>query len=320
MLFKDDILKRPMLILATLLLLQAAPLQAAEKVRLLLDWFVNPNHAAIFAAKESGAFARQGLDVEMIAPADSASVPLLLAAGKADIAVSYQPQLYTLVDKNVPVMRIGTLIDQPLNTLTTLKNSNIKSLKDLEGKTVGYAIPGFEDIAVRTMLKSAGADAAKVKLINLNMNAASALLSHKIDAAMTIYRNYELLELQEKGADTLTFKPEENGVPAYDELILLANQKSAANDARIGRFLRGLNEGIAWLRAHPEQGWQAFIKSWPELDTPLNHHAWNATIACFPTDVGALDKKRYQAFAKYMLNNKLIGSIAPIGRYSLPAR
>lgn len=313
-------MKKVMLMLVALLMAAGAPAQAAQKVRLLLDWFVNPNHAAIFAAKESGAFARQGLDVEMIAPADSASVPLLLAAGKADLAVSYQPQLYTLVDKGVPVIRVGTLIGQPLNTLTTLKSSNIKTLRDFEGKTLGYAIPGFEDVAIQTMLKSAGVDIDKVKLINLNMDAASALLSHKIDGAMTIYRNYELLELRQQGAETLTFKPEEHGVSAYDELIVLANAGTAATDPRIGKFLHGLNEGVAYLRAHPETVWQAFIKAYPELNTPLNHQAWQATLPLFASDAGRFDEARYQAFAHYMLDNKLIGQIAPLSRYSLPTQ
>lgn len=311
-------MNKVMLILA--LTLMAAPALAAEKVRLLLDWFVNPNHAVIFAAKQSGAFARQGLDVEMIAPADSASVPLLLAAGKADIAIGYQPQLYTLVDKAVPVIRVGTLIDQPLNTLTTLKASNIHQLRDFEGKTLGYAIPGFEDVAIQTMLKSAGVDVDKVKLINLNMDAASALLSHKIDGAMTIYRNYELLELHQQGADTLTFKPEEHGVPAYDELILLANAGTAAKDARISKFLHGLNEGVAYLRAQPETVWKAFIQAYPELNTPLNHQAWQATLPLFARDAGQFDEARYQTFARYMLENKLIGQIAPVSRYSLPSQ
>ena len=313
-------MKKVMLMLAALLIAAAAPAEAAQKVRLLLDWFVNPNHAAIFAAKESGAFARQGLDVEMIAPADSASVPLLLAAGKADLAVGYQPQLYTLVDKGVPAIRVGTLIDQPLNTLTALKSSDIHRLKDFEGKTLGYAIPGFEDVAIQTMLRSAGVDVDKVKLINLNMDAASALLSHKISGAMTIYRNYELLELKQQGADTLTFKPEDHGVPAYDELILLANANTAATDPRIGKFLHGLNEGVAYLRAHPQAVWQAFIRAYPELDTPLNHQAWQATLPLFASDAGRFDAARYQAFARYMLDNKLISQMAPMTRYSLPSQ
>ena len=300
-----------------LLLSCSVTAQANVKVRLLLDWFVNPNHAALFAAQSSGAFARQGLDVEMIAPADSASVPLLLAAGKADLAVSYQPQLYTLVDKDVPVIRVGTLIDRPLNTLTTLDSEHIHSLKDFAGKTLGYAIPGFEDVAMRNMLQSAGVDPDSVKLINLNMDAASALLSHKIDGAMTIYRNYELLELQQQGAKPQVFKPEEHGVPAYDELILLANQKTAASDVRMSKFIQGLNEGVAWLRAHPEEVWQAFIKAYPELNTPLNHQAWQATLPFFSSDAGKFDRQKYQAFADYMVKNKLISKAAPLERYSL---
>ncbi|MFJ5160059.1 ABC transporter substrate-binding protein [Pantoea sp. NPDC088449] len=303
-------------IFTTLLLLVSAHVHAAEKVRLLLDWFINPNHAAIFAAQHSGAFKKEGLDVEMIAPADSASVPLLLAAGKADLAISYQPQLYTLVEKDVPVIRVGTLINQPLNTLTTLA-SDIHSLKDFAGKTLGYAVPGTEDVAIRNMLKSQGVDVATVKLINLNMDGESALLTHKIEGAMTIFRNYELLDLQDKGANPTVFKPEDYGVPAYDELIILANQKTAAQDKRIPAFLRGLDAGVAWLRAHPQEAWQAFIKQYPELNTKLNHEAWQATLPYFAAHSAEFDRARYQAFGEYMKANGVIKDMAPMARYSL---
>ena len=302
--------------IASLLLLATINAQAAEKVRLLLDWFINPNHAAIFAAQYSGAFKQQGLDVEMIAPADSASVPLLLAAGKADLAISYQPQLYTLVDKQVPVIRVGTLINQPLNTLTAV-SGDIHSIKDFAGKSIGYAIPGAEDVAIRNMLKSQGVDVNSVKLVNLNMDAVSALLTHKIDGALTIFRNYELLDLQDKGAKPVSFKPEDYGVPAYDELIILANSNTATNDPRIPAFLRGLDAGIAWLRAHPQQAWQAFIKRYPELDTPLNHQAWQATLPYFATHSAEFNQARYQAFGEYMKANGLITTVAPLARYSL---
>lgn len=302
--------------LTALLLLATANVQAAEKVRLLLDWFINPNHAAIFAAQHSGAFKKEGLDVEMIAPADSASVPLLLAAGKVDLAISYQPQLYTLVDKEVPVIRVGTLINQPLNTLTTV-SGDIHSLKDFAGKTIGYAVPGTEDVAIRNMLKSQGVDADSVKLINLNMDGTSALLTHKIDGAMTIFRNYELLDLKDKGAQPTVFKPEDYGVPAYDELIIVANQKTAAQDKRIPAFLRGLDAGVAWLRAHPQEAWQAFIKHYPELNTPLNHEAWQATLPYFAQHSAEFDQARYQAFGEYMKANGVIKAVAPMARYSL---
>ena len=65
----------------------------------MLDWFVNPDHGPLIIAEEKGFFATQGLDVELIvAPADPNDPPKLVAAGRADIAVSYQPQLHLQVE------------------------------------------------------------------------------------------------------------------------------------------------------------------------------------------------------------------------------
>jgi putative hydroxymethylpyrimidine transport system substrate-binding protein len=79
-----------MALLASLLAVPAAsPAMAADKVTLVLDWFVNPDHAALVIARDRGFFAKQGLEVELIAPADP-NIPLtMVAAGKADVAVSY---------------------------------------------------------------------------------------------------------------------------------------------------------------------------------------------------------------------------------------
>src|SRR3546814_9566968 len=72
-------------------------------------WFVNPDHGPLVVAQEQGFFAAQGLEVEMIAPADPNDPPKLVAAGEADLAVSYQPQLHLLAAAGLPLARIGTL-------------------------------------------------------------------------------------------------------------------------------------------------------------------------------------------------------------------
>lgn len=59
---------------------------AQEKVTVLLDWFVNPDHAPLFVALEKGYFGDHGLDVEIIAPSNPNDPPKLVAAGKGDIA------------------------------------------------------------------------------------------------------------------------------------------------------------------------------------------------------------------------------------------
>ena len=106
----------------------------AEKLSLQLDWFVNPDHAALIVAQQKGFFAKNGIEVEIIEPADPSMPPKLVAAGKSDLAVGYQPQLYLDVDQSLPLVRIATLIATPLNSIVALKESNIKTLADLKAK------------------------------------------------------------------------------------------------------------------------------------------------------------------------------------------
>ena len=70
---------------------------ADDKITLLLDWFINPDHGPVIIANEKGIFKEEGLEVQIIPPANPSDPPKLVAAGKADIAISYQPQLHMQV-------------------------------------------------------------------------------------------------------------------------------------------------------------------------------------------------------------------------------
>ncbi len=170
-------------LMAALALFVARPAAAQqEKLTLLLDWFVNPDHAPIIIAKERGLFAKRGLDVQIVEPSDPSAPPRLVAAGQGDIAVSYQPSYTRAIHQGIPVIRIGTLISTPLNTLTVLADGPVKSLADLKGRTIGYSGSGIHDMMLRTMLKSVGLTEADVKLVNVNFALSVALVSGRADA------------------------------------------------------------------------------------------------------------------------------------------
>ena len=136
------------LVLASL----AFPAAAQDKVRVLLDWFVNPDHAALVIAQQRGFFAKHGLAVELIAPADPNAPPKMVAAGQADYAVSYQPALQMLVAEGLPLVRVGVLVAQPLNALVTLESGPIKSIADFKGRRIGYSVSGVEEATLAAML------------------------------------------------------------------------------------------------------------------------------------------------------------------------
>ena len=134
------------------LLLTANNLAAKDKMTLLLDWFINPDHGPIIIAKEKGYFADQNLEIEIITPADPSAPPKLVAAGQADLAVSYQPQLHLQLTQGLPLIRVGTLVATPLNCLLVLENGPIKSPQSLSGKKIGFSVAGVEEILLSACL------------------------------------------------------------------------------------------------------------------------------------------------------------------------
>lgn len=295
--------------LVLFLALAATPVAAADKLSVLLEWFVNPDHATLVLAEELGYFAEEGLEVEMIAPADPSAPPRLIAAKQADVALHYQPNLYLDVAAGLPLVRFGTLIETPLNTVTVLADGPIDSLADLEGGRIGYSVAGFEGAMLGRMLASAGLGLDDVELINVNFALSPSLISGNVDATIGGFRNFELTQMSLAGHEGRAFYPEEHGVPVYDELILIAHADTLG-DPRLPRFLAAIERAATWLTNHPEEGWEVFAAAYPDLDDALNSQAWIDTLPRFAKRPAALDAGRYARFGDFMVEEGLI-DVAP---------
>ena len=304
------------IIIATLALASlAAPVQAQEKLTVMLDWFINPDHGPLFVALENGYFAERGLDVEFIEPADPNDPPKLVAAGRADLAVSYQPQLHIQIDAGLPIMRVGTLVSTPLNALVVLADGPIKTIADLAGKKIGFSIGGFEDAVLGAMLEKHGLSLGDVELVNVNFSLSPSLIAGQVDAVIGAFRNFELNQMDILGRPGRAFFVEEEGVPAYDELILVAN-RARAEDPRLVAFLDGVEAGVQFLVNHPDEAWALFIKGRPQLDDELNRRAWAATLPRFALRPAALDAGRYNRLANFLFERGLISAPPALADYA----
>lgn len=304
---------------ATSALLPHASAAPAEKVTIMLDWFVNPDHAPLVIAKAKGFFADEGLDVDLQAPADPNDPPKLVAAGKADLAVSYQPQLHLQAAEGLPVVRVGTLVATPLNSVVALKGGPIASLKDLKGRKIGYSVGGFEDAVLGAMLESAGLKLSDVELVNINFSLSPAIYAGQVDAVIGAFRNFELNQMDLAGKPGIAFYPEENGVPAYDELILIA-RKDRANAPALKKVLAASERAVQYILNHPADAWDAFAKAYPELNDDLNKRAWTDTLPRLALRPAALDSGRYQRFAEFLKQRGLIKDILPVEQYAVTVR
>ncbi len=304
---------------ALVVLLMFSTSAAAEnrKLTLLLDWFVNPDHAPLFVAKEKGFFAKRGLEVEIIAPSNPNDPPKLVAAGKADIAVSYQHQHHMQVDQGLPLIRIATLVATPLNSLVVLADGDIDSIADLKGKTIGYSVGGFETVLLKVMLGLAGLTLEDVKLVNVNFSLSPSLFTGQVDAVIGAFRNFELNQMEIEKRPGKAFFVEEHGIPAYDELIFVAHRNRIGDDS-LRLFVDALEEGVQYLLNHPQKSWQLFIKGERKnLDDELNRRAWDDTLPRFALRPGALDINRYKRFAEFLREQDIISGQPPIQTWAV---
>jgi len=300
--------------IVTITILASSTAQAAEKMTIFLDWFANPDHAPLFVAEEQGFFEEAGLEVKLVGPADPADPPKLVAAGKADIAITYEPDFIEQVDQGLPLVRIATLIDKPLACVAVLKDSSINKPGDLKGQSIGYSTGSITDIILKTMLEKNGVHLNDVNMINIHYDLTQALLSKKIKAVTGMMRTFEVIQMELAGHPARIFLPEQNGVPTYSELILVVN-KNNIHDPRLPRFIAALQKGVDYLQKNPEESWKLFVKSHPELNDTLNQRAWFATLPYFARKPAEYNAVEWMAFATFMQKNGVIKQVHPISDY-----
>ena len=282
-----------------------APAAATDKITLLLDWFVNPDHGPIIIAAEKGYFKDAGLDVEVIAPADPADPPKLVAAGRAELAISYQPQLHLQVAEGLPLVRVGTLVATPLNCLLVLADGPVKSIADLRGGKVGFSVAGVEEALLTTILERNGVGLDEIDLVNVNWSLSPSLMSGQVDAVIGAFRNFELNQMDIEGVKGRCFYLEEEGLPAYDELIYIANRDSMNKDV-IRRFLQATELATQYIINHPQESWNIFKSTAKELDDELNKRAWVDTLPRLALRPAALDAGRYVRFEAFLKDAGLL--------------
>ncbi|MBV7407403.1 ABC transporter substrate-binding protein [Maritimibacter sp. DP1N21-5] len=303
-------------LLLSALILAAPPAFAQDQMTLMLDWFVNPDHGPIIVAQEKGFFADQGLEVEIIAPADPSDPPKMVAAGQADLAISYQPQLHLHVAEGLPLIRVGTLVATPLNCLLVLADGPVRQVADLKGGKVGFSVAGVEEALLGTVLDTHGLTLDDVELVNVNWSLSPSLMSGQVDAVLGAYRNFELNQMTIEGVEGRCFYIEEEGVPTYDELVYVANPETM-EPGLIRRFLRATELATQYIVNHPEESWELFSASSPELQDDLNEMAWADTLPRFALRPEALDEGRYARFEAFLAEAGLVEGTRPVSALAI---
>ena len=290
----------------------------SRDLSLLLDYFPNADHAGIYAAQAGGQFADAGLKVNIRQPADPAAPIKQVAAGRVDLAVSYEPEVLRARDQGLRVVSVAALVRKPLTSIISLPRAGIRSPEDLKGKTVGTAGIDYQSAFLRTILLDADVDPDTVKERNVGFGFSAALLTRKVDATLGAFWNYEGTELRLKKRRPRIIRVERAGVPTYNELVLVANEDALERNAgRIRAFIGALARGTKELAEDPGDAIEGLLKANPDLDGRLQRAAVRVTLPLFlPPEgkpYGYQDPQEWQEFAAWMRENRILTELPDAG-------
>ncbi len=282
-----------------------------QSLSLMLDYFPNADHAGIYSAQAGGHFRNAGLDVAIRQPPDPAAPIKQVAAGRVDLAVSYEPEVLRARDEGLPVVAVGALVRAPLTSIISLPQAGIRSPADLEGKTVGTAGIDYQSAYLRTILRDAGVDPRTVKERNVGFSLTPALLTKRVDAVLGAFWNYEGTELRLKRRRPQIIRVDQAGVPPYNELVLVANEDALERDGRrIRAFIGALARGTRDLRRSPSRGIQGLLEANRDLDPRLQREVVRVTLPLFlpkrGKPFGYQDPDRWRRFAAWMRENGIL--------------
>ncbi len=277
----------------------------------MLDWFPNADHAALFDAIDHGYFKAAGMGVSAVTPSESAEPLKLLAAGKVDMAISYEPELMIARDQGLKVVSIGALVQRPLTSIIALPSAHVHSVAELSGKHVGTAGIPYQAAELRTALQSAGVSPSKVTEVNVGFDLVQSMLSGRVAATLGGFWNYEAIQLELMHKHPLVIPVEKAGVPTYDELVLVVREDEARHRGReLRAFMQALTHGENDVRSDPAAAAKLVQSANPSLEPKLERLSIERTLPAAQPEGGKpygwQQPNAWARFAQWMYEKGLL--------------
>lgn len=283
-----------------------------KEVNVLLDWYPNAVHSFLYAAEDQGYFKEAGLKVNLITPAGTDDGLKLVAAGKADLAISYPKQVVVARGEDIPVKSVGAIVRSPLNQLMVRKDSNVNSLKELEGKKIGYSSFDIDKKTVEEMVKKAGGDASKVQFIDVGYDLMSSIQTKRVDGIIGGYINHEKVLLEKEGVDLTTFNPADSGMPNNYELSFVASDDGISkNKDTIEAFLKAAKKGYEYTLDNSDKSLDLVLKA-QDGNFPLDKEVETKSLKVLTPLMGdkssflSQEESNWNANEKWLEDNKFL--------------
>ena len=246
------------------------------------------------------------------APADPAEPLKLLAAGRVDMAISYEPELLLARDQGLKLVSIGALVQRPLTSIIALPGAARGEGRRPRRQDRGHRRHPLPGRRAANRPAERGREPREVKEVNVGFNLVPAMLSGKVAATLGGFWNYEAIQLRLMHKHPVVIPVDQAGVPSYDELVLVVREDEAHTRGQdLRAFLQALTRGEREVRADPAAAAALVVKANPSLDPKLQLASIQQTLpAAVAGEAGKpfgwQEPSAWASFGSWMFAHKLL--------------
>lgn len=288
----------------------AAQDQTPEKITIVLDWVPNTNHTGLFVAKDKGYFAEEGLEVEIVQPAEDSS-SAIVGAGRAEFGIYFQPNMVKRLLKDTPITAVAAILQHNTGGIMSLAEKGIKSPKDMAGKRYSTWEDPIDDATIQFLVEKDGGKWAEVQLIPGESTSATNALQLNLFDSIFVFQGWDYVHSQIQNVDTDFFLLTDYE-PTFDYYtpVIIANDTFLAEKPEVAkRALRAIKKGYEFAVEDPAAAAEILIQNAPEGDADLIRVSQEFLSSKYIDDApswGVIDPDRWNNFYKWLYEKELI--------------
>lgn len=256
--------------------------QAPVKLTMRLDWIYQGPNIGFVVARSKGFYQQAGLDVTVLPGKGSGTTAQLIANGSNTFGFADGYVVANSVAKGMPIKMVASIYRRNPSAIEVLASSPIKTVKELEGKSVGIAPGSGQAQQWPAFIKGCHLDGSKIHRVSVQpASAPQALLSGKVDAIAGYAQGY-VPTIEVRGhKQARIFWYSDCGVTAVSNGIIARDDYIQAHPAVVRKFVAASIRGFLYARQHPSEAIQILKTYSPTIDPaitkvemPLSWQTW----------------------------------------------
>lgn len=268
---------------------------------------IESGQATFYVAQDRGFYADENLDMKFEMGSRELNPVKMIAAGQDTFGVLGGPDTLLVARSKGQALKAIAIIHRNSNSpcLITLKSSGVTSLKQLQGKKIGFFYGHISTDVLRYLLRKNQTQFTEVD-VGFDYNQ---LITRQIDAewAFTVTAG---LDLPARGIEINIISPEDYGVVTHGYTVFATEKTIQEKPDVVLRFLRATLRGVKYTLEHPEEANKSLLKRDPSLDEALSlqrQKAYNAVTSNseeYPP--GYMDREMLQSTYDRLVEEKVI--------------